>query len=65
MIFVVSSSQQRWVQLYWSFWRSRPSAVVLGADQKVYGRLHYHSAKACPEDITSPHCLEPSLPLSD
>ena len=35
MIFVVSSSQQRWVQLYTSFWRSRPFAVILGVCQGV------------------------------
>ena len=33
-------------------------------DQKVCDRLHYHSAKACSEDIGCPHCVELSLPLT-
>ena len=41
----------------------RPTRVQT-ADQKVCGRLHYHSATACPENSSPPHCLEPGLPLT-
>ena len=43
--------------------RRRPTGVGT-ADQKVCGRLHYHSATACPEDSFPPHCLGPRLPLT-
>ena len=39
-------------------------ARLATADQKVCGRLHYHSATACTWYPFPPHCLEPSLPLT-
>ena len=41
----------------------RPTRVRT-TDQKVCGRLHYHSATACPDSSSPPHCLEPGLPLT-
>ena len=37
---------------------------VRTADQKVCGRLHYHSATTYCETSRSPHCLDPCPPLT-
>ena len=41
----------------------RPTRVR-SADQKDCGKLHCHSATTCPRGKCTPHCSEPSLPLT-